>query len=606
MPTLRNLTARRIEIAGRTGDLPGLVIPPFGERLLEHGSLALYDYESWAAHHLIAVQDQEATAIKWSLGSLLPGIAGASLLVSLALFTAWWVMRDTGWAYGSVLGIVVTMSFAAAGWKQVDTWHRLARSLNIFLVLVIAIGFPTATLLFVRRYGFSLNRDIFGIAGIPVLIILLTVASSLPASLYFWFHRQRLPILRQGFLRDIVRLDQNVQTTEDADRSYSRLIDDVYGTGTTGSVSTRGGLPIVLSTLLIAAMWSWTLLASAEHREDNVRYQRMVAAEAAGLTDFDPSRPPPGVVEAPPNLLSLLYPERDLVSFAFLGSYFFALGMLFRRYTRSDLGPKAYTSITVRILISLIVAWIVSFAPLMRTEEGEPNATMLLLAFMIGVVPETGTAVLQDLLQQSKRLGKAIPSLREDHPLSELDGISLYDRAHLLEVGIENVAGLAHHQLVNLMLWTRIPTSRLVDFVDQAVLYLHVRGPVSLAQQAVPAHDRGARLLLAHHGIRTATDLERAYWRAQSRSTEEATRFLGLLDSPDAPVQRLRVVLDALEDDEWMVYVRNWRDQNTLGPAITSVQEFMEVSARGLAPAPPLPALSSDESSSSNLGFERC
>ncbi len=34
--------------------------------------------------------------------------------------------------------------------------------------------------------------------------------------------------------------------------------------------------------------------------------------------------------------------------------------------------------------------------------------------------------------------------------------------------------GLAHHDLIELLLQTRIPAPRLVDWTDQAILYLHV------------------------------------------------------------------------------------------------------------------------------------
>ena len=54
-------------------------------------------------------------------------------------------------------------------------------------------------------------------------------------------------------------------------------------------------------------------------------------------------------------------------------------------------------------------------------------------------------------------------------------------------------AALAHHDLVELMLPTRIPVPRLVDWTDQAILQLHV-GAQDLAK-------------LRSYGIRTATDL---------------------------------------------------------------------------------------------------
>ena len=279
-----------------------------------------------------------------------------------------------------------------------------------------------------------------------------------------------------------------------------------------------------------------------------------------------------------------LVPRDHMVAFAFLGSYVFAINMVFRRYTRGDLGPKAYTHIIVRTLVAVSSMWAVSHVPGLHGEGGTGQSILLLVAFLVGVVPETGTAIVQEVLRKRKILG-SIPSVGERHPLSKLNGVSLYDAAHLLEAGIENVEGLAHHRMVDLMLWTRIPTSRLVDLVDQAILYLHVRGPGDLGVPAPEGNtepdevEDGARILLCRYGIRTATDLERAVARAADRSEVERDQLLGLLRGPSA-VPRLGVVLDAMEDDEWLAYVRNWRESNAASEVVHSVREFAQVATR--------------------------
>ncbi|MDQ4069184.1 MAG: hypothetical protein M3203_06905, partial [Actinomycetota bacterium] len=394
--------------------------------------------------------------------------------------------------------------------------------------------------------------------ALVILWLFLGMASVLPAALFLFFYRQRVPTLRGNFLRDVVRLDPNVQTLVDAETSYDGLMRDVFGSGASGA-SSRGRLPILGATGVISGLWIWALI--------------------------------PGLAEAD-GIRAVLVPEPDVVTFAFLGAYVFAINMLFRRYTRADLGPKAYTHIMVRIFVAVASTWVISFAPFARSD-GEPVALMLLLAFFIGIIPETATAIVQDLLQRWDVVGRAMPSLGEDHPLSRLDGISLYDRAHLLEAGIENVESLAHHNIVDLMLWTRIPTARLVDFVDQAILYLHLRGPVDASKNDGDAEE--ARRLLGRYGIRTATDLEQAYALASARSSGEGARLLALLDPPEATVHRLRVVMDAMEDDQWMVHVRNWRDQSSLGAPVRSVEEFVRISAVSAAGAPSAPPATTDD-----------
>jgi hypothetical protein len=616
---LKNRTAKRIALQGKAGpeQPPALIIPPFGQRVLTAPEIERYDYESWT-RQLLVRKESATPAVRSGRDSLVdacPAVASGALYVVLAFATLWFTRgRHQVFAMLGGVAAAITVGCWLAAWlvtkNSGETASRLLRSLQIFGVVLLGAGLPVTIIVSLDQYYWdTARRDVFGF-GVTLLYILLSTASILPAALYFWFHRQKMPVVREGFLRDIVRLDPNVQTVDDADTSYSGLIDDVYGSDPTASGRARagrtsgvgwGGLPILIATLLFAALWNWTLLSAVEHREDNVINARMSAATAAGLTDYrvtDGPPPVPGYKEAPPNNLDVLTPDRDLVSFAFLGSYFFALNMLFRRYTRSDLGPKAYTHVCVRIVTALVMAWAVSQIPFLRTGSGGPNAPMLVLAFFIGIVPETGTAVIQDFLRSSSKLGRSVPSVREKHPLADLDGISLYDRSQLLEVGIENIESLAHTNLVELMLWTRIPTSRLVDFVDQAVLYLHVRGPAALvAGTRLDENDDGALQVLSAHGIRTATDLERAYKLSRHRRSD--ARFLHLLDAPSAPVHRLQVVLDALEDDEWMVYLRNWRNQSMLGEPVASVEEFVDEAGRDIG-ATMYP--DADDTDDANLG----
>ena len=596
---LTNLTGRRIAIM----PLPGrpeepLIIPPFGQRAIPASELESYDYKSWARQMLVKA---DPPALSKDPGSsaidLCPTIAGYSLLAALTLLTVWEI-QGRGRVYG-ILALAATALTVTAwlfGWifghNVGETWHRIGRSTNIFLVVLIGFGIPfLATAILDQDIQGSTHRQVFKLSGV-VLLMVLSTASILPGALYYWFHRQKMPVLRENFLRDVVRLDPNVQTITDAETSYSGLIDDVYGAAPVGSpavgsaratTASWGGTPILIITLVFAGLWSWTLLAGVVHREDGVVLRRQAAAAAAGKPSEIASQDinsilaaVPGYSEAPPDNLSLLVPNNDVVTWAFLGSYFFALNMLFRRYARSDLSPKAYTHVCVRTFTAIVVAWALSNAPFLQTASGRPNSLMLLLAFMIGIVPETGTAIIQDILQSSEALGNKIPSIQEDHPLSKLDGISLYDRSQLLEVGIENVESLAHNNLVDLMLWTRIPTSRLVDFVDQAVLYLHVQGPADLHTTERSAGDDAARELLSRYGIRTATDLERAFDLATNQD-----EFLSLLDGPGARVRRLQVILDALEDDEWMVYLRNWRSQSLVGAPISTVEEFVAAASAG-------------------------
>jgi len=130
----------------------------------------------------------------------------------------------------------------------------------------------------------------------------------------------------------------------------------------------------------------------------------------------------------------------------------------------------------------------------------------------------------------------------------------------LADEGITNVEGLAHHDLIQLLLQTRIPAPRLVDWTDQAILYLHVGTAGATESEDGRGITRGDTLLcLKAFGIRTATDLEQAHWEATHR--DELDAFLKILPpAGDGMPPRLSVILDTIRDEEWMANLRYWRD----------------------------------------------
>ena len=146
----------------------------------------------------------------------------------------------------------------------------------------------------------------------------------------------------------------------------------------------------------------------------------------------------------------------------------------------------------------------------------------------------------------------------EVDPLTKIDGIDLYDRTRLMDEGVTNIESLAHHDLVDLMIETRIPVPRLVDWVDQAILYLH-------AKESGAEDDSKLQRQLRKYGIRTATDLVRAYKRAQERRPQQLEALLETL-SPSQPgkMNQVQLVIDALSDDEWLEYVQNWRKNTSV------------------------------------------
>lgn len=300
-------------------------------------------------------------------------------------------------------------------------------------------------------------------------------------------------------------------------------------------------MPILLAAAVITAGWTIALL-------DTVLQRSSAYSDPTALT-------------------RLLAPTPSAATFAFLGAYFFALNAVLRGYVRGDLRPKTYAEIAVRIVGVVILAFLLE--RMITAMGGSGSAPPLLaVAFLAGIVPETVLVRLQEVVQGTARTGRGrawlsrLARTYETHPLTDVDGIDIYDRARLNSEGVNNVEGLAHHDVVDLLLKTRIPAPRVVYWVDQSILQLHCSAdePSNGAKSSLPELYRGLR----ENGIRTATGLEDAYAGALSRGAGDS--FLQMGSNDDATARQLRVLLDAIADEEWMRSLRYWRSSLHEGP----------------------------------------
>lgn len=388
----------------------------------------------------------------------------------------------------------------------------------------------------------------------------IAVASVLPALLFFLFDRVKLATLRHRFEREMLRFDPSVQTLSDVRARYGAGMDEVYGPvpqhpGAVTTALSEGGKaprarsrrmlpdrrgPVVMATVVITIGWILALL--------------------------NPDVEAP--LESVQEIVLLFEPQRSPVVFAFLGAYVFTLNAVLRSYVRSDLRPKSYAHITIRIIAAVVFAWVLEALFFSTPQATTTEDALLVLAFVVGMLPDTLLVRLQELARSFAKTASKSLSLVERYPLTDLEGIDIYDRARLLDEGVSNIEGLAHHDLPSLMMYTRIAAGRLVHWTDQAILFLHV---AATTEEGKAAEQRLAKLRA--HGIQTATDLESARDAAAKRTRtststngdhaeSELESFLSLLeDEPAAgpqPLLRLQVILDAIADEQWMVNLRYW------------------------------------------------
>jgi hypothetical protein len=157
----------------------------------------------------------------------------------------------------------------------------------------------------------------------------------------------------------------------------------------------------------------------------------------------------------------------DVLKFGFLGAYSFILQMLVRRFFQSDLRPAAYANALLRLIVVLIL---VSALYQILPQDNPRSAAAI--AFVIGFFPLAGMHAIERFAATALRV--AVPSLSPPYPLNQIDGLSVWYEARLLEEGIEDMQSLATANFVDVILHTRVPVGRLVDWVDQAHLYLHL------------------------------------------------------------------------------------------------------------------------------------
>ena len=147
-----------------------------------------------------------------------------------------------------------------------------------------------------------------------------------------------------------------------------------------------------------------------------------------------------------------------------------------------------------------------------------------------------------------------VHSLRSPYPLSALDGLNVWYEAQLLEVGIEDMQNLVTANVVDIILDTRVPIGRLVDWIDQAALLIHLPGTPKKGESV-------ERTLLRRAGIRCATDLEAIFADSAIEADMDAFRaqMVTVLDDTQPRPSAVLTLLQVFRREPNLLLVRNWR-----------------------------------------------
>ena len=183
-----------------------------------------------------------------------------------------------------------------------------------------------------------------------------------------------------------------------------------------------------------------------------------------------------------------------------------------------------------------------------------------------------------------------VPSLNPPYPLNQIDGLSVWYEARLLEEGIEDMQSLATANFVDVILHTRVPVGRLVDWVDQAHLYLHLdrlestwrerkhartdakpqngNGLPSIVKGSVTGSMRAGsktRTALRQLGIRKATDLLKAFPAKRLDPEKELVqpwqKYLKKVAAQGLDQAQLRTIVKVLSKEPSLAPVWNWQQR---------------------------------------------
>jgi hypothetical protein len=318
-----------------------------------------------------------------------------------------------------------------------------------------------------------------------------------------------------------------VTNSETKDNLYRAKFEAVYGVE---AVSTRGLIdseqrwnlrdrtqtfaPILLATFLIGLGWALVV------QPDSLRQYSLVPTFS-------------GVPRMP----------YEAICFGFIGAYWFILQDIVRRYYRDDLKTDAYISAITRLVIVAVLVTTMGLIPIGTMQQQQ------LLAFIVGVFPQVGLEVIKGGIHVAFR--RMVPTLRINHPLSSVDGLTIWDQARLLEEGIEDLENLATANLVDLLLSMRMPVARLVDWIDQAILLIHLPGPTE---------ENEAYRHLQQLGIRTATDAE-AVW---AEAAMEGKQMINELIFGESGTLHACALLTAIGREANIAHVRAFRSRDWL------------------------------------------
>jgi hypothetical protein len=399
-----------------------------------------------------------------------------------------WIFAQWEWI-APAAGIIVAVAIVAMVTAWVKTKSSTLRAAVYLLVVLPTVGFAAVGL-----FMLPATAQMVTLRAVTLCVLVFT-----PALMWWLFIATQRASLLNEFIVNLQRLGlldtapargENAAARETRISSYLQKFEGTYG-----------GLPEQICKDVVNGRFrSYSSEEARDRTSLTVAAVPVTLALVTMLVGWILVLPPVDSFPeelASPRWLLALSPNATPVTFAFLGAYFFSLQMLFRRYVRGDLRGSAYVAVVLRIVLAVVGIWVLQGIGEVAGYDG--TSQLLVLAFVIGVFPVVVWQVISGAA--SKIFDTVLPALQSRQPLNHLDGLTVWHEARLEEEDVENVQNMATADIVDLLVNTRIPVTRLIDWIDQAILLTQLGPEVDSSREPARRHQ------LAQHGIRTASAL---------------------------------------------------------------------------------------------------
>ncbi len=482
---------------------------------------------------------------KWlALSLMFLGVLGAVanlfIIVVPDILAIWLVLIGLG-----ILGAKGLFLAPQSVTTPARTWNT-----QRYLQIIFALALVLLAMIILSQYLFG--KPSLENVGPLQLLISFTLASLFPVSAIAYLLFQRPSKLRK-LAGDFWLLSIDIRSKESKrlgipqaleclqPEHYDDYFNSLEGENHVSWNYVAQSIPAVLITIFGLSLFSWT---------------------AEGATVYET------IIPNNANILQAL-------RFGFIGVYIYALQLVYRRYTTLDLQPSVYINCTLTIIAGLAFNFVAFEAIdyLSITQASPPSSTTRLessspttdltadtsnqtippaisITNTESVPPTTQSGVaINQTTQAATGLGGGILAIvafslgyfpylairwfnRIAHTalgveqrradalsLGLIDGVSQFHETRLRDEGIDNLQNLAAARLDELLMNTRFSAEQVVDWVDQASLYLYLEsGEIESFRRA---------------GIRGLTDLHNYWERCESPviSDQESKLRASLLQS---------------------------------------------------------------------------